>query len=270
MDHRPKKSLGQNFLIDPNLQRKIVESLSLRPEDEVLEIGPGRGALTAHLIGRCRSLTLVELDRDLAEGLESEYGSRPGVRVITGNILDHHPGSLTSTVSDLKVVGNIPYNITSPILFFLLSPPRPQEILLMVQKEVGDRILAVPGTSAFGALTVGVQCVARVERVLKVPPTAFRPRPAVESVVLRITPLRPCPLEPGEEEAVRNLTRLAFQQRRKQFQTILRSRSGLALSQEGVMEVETATGFDLRRRPETFSPSEFVKISRVLTELGYR
>ena len=268
MDHRPKKSLGQNFLIDPNLQRKIVDSLGLGDEDDVLEIGPGRGALTAHLAGRCRSLTLVELDRTLARQLEEEYGSVPGVRVIQGDILEHHPASICTAVSDLKVIGNIPYNITSPILFFLLRPPRPREILLMVQKEVGDRILASPGTSTYGALSVGVQNVARVERVLRVPPTAFRPKPAVESVVLRIVPLRPSPLDPGEEESVRSVTRLAFQQRRKQFQTILRKHSELALAPKQVAELETRTGFDLRRRPETFSPTEFVLISRLLRELG--
>ncbi len=266
--HRPKKSLGQNFLVDPNLQRKIVEALSVRPEDEILEIGPGRGALTSHIVGRCRSLILVELDRELADALEKEFGARPEVRIIQGDILQHRPESLAARVAGLKVVGNIPYNLTSPILFFLLTPPRPLEILLMVQREVGDRILASPGTSAYGALSVGVQTVARAERILRVPPTAFRPKPAVESVVLRISPVRPPPLEPSEEEAVRTLTRVAFQQRRKQFQRILRNRPDSALSKEQIQELEEATGFDLRKRPETFSPSEFVLLARALETLG--
>lgn len=268
MRHRAKKFLGQNFLIDPNLQRKIVEALSLRSDDEVLEIGPGRGALTEHLVGRCRSLIMVELDRELASDLEARYGSWDGVRIIQGDVLEHHPGSLTSRVDELKVVGNIPYNITSPILFFLLRPPRPREILVMVQREVGDRILANPGTSAYGALTVGVQSVSRVERVLRVPATAFRPKPAVDSVVLRITPIRPAPLDPPAEEALRSLTRLAFQQRRKQFQTILRNHPETALSVEQIGKVEEVTGFDLRRRPETFSSSDFSLISGLLRELG--
>jgi len=197
-----------------------------------------------------------------------EDGARPEVRIIQGDILQHPPASLTVGVAGLKVVGNIPYNLTSPILFFLLTPPRPLEILLMVQKEVGDRILASPGTSAYGALSVGVQTVARVERILRVPPTAFRPMPAVESVVLRISPVRPPPLEPSEEEAVRTLTRAAFQQRRKQFQRILRNRPDSALSMKQIKELEEATGFDLRRRPETFSPSEFVLLARALDTLG--
>lgn len=266
--HRPKKSLGQNFLVDGNLQRKIVEAFGPAPADEVLEIGPGKGALTQHLVGRCRSLILVELDRDLAEGLEERYGGREGVEVISGDILEHHSADLTSRVHELKVLGNIPYNITTPILFHLLTVPRPREILIMVQKEVGERILADPGTSSFGALSVGVRTVARAERVLKVPATAFRPVPAVDSVVIRVTPLHPEPLTEQEEAAVRSLTRLAFQQRRKQFQSILRNQPTLQLSHEQVKALEKATGFDLRQRPETFSPQDFIALSMALQDLS--
>ncbi len=266
--HRPKRWLGQTFLVDGNLQRKIVESLNLEPGDRVLEIGPGRGALTRHLAGRCKALFLVELDRDLARDLEEEFGGLPGVRVINEDILRLHPGQLTDRVGDLKVVGNIPYNITTPILFHLLGRPRPLEIVLMVQKEVGERIMASPGTPEFGALTVGVGSVAQVERVLEVPASAFRPVPKVDSVVLRIRPTRPEPLSPEEEEALRSLTRLAFQKRRKQFQAILRGHPDTALSHEQVRELEVITGFDLRRRPETFSPEDFVLLSRELGKLA--
>jgi 16S rRNA (adenine1518-N6/adenine1519-N6)-dimethyltransferase len=265
--HRPKKSLGQNFLIDGNLQRKIVEALGLGPDDEVLEIGPGKGALTRHMVGRCRRLILVELDSALADALEAEYGEDPSVRVVKGDILDTHPGRLSSTVAELKVVGNIPYNITTPILFHILTPPRPREILLMVQKEVGERILALPGTSAFGALTVGVQAVAEAAKVLRVPASAFRPVPAVESVVVRIRPHRPPRLSPAEEEDLRALTRAAFQKRRKQFQSILRTRPGNPLSHDQIEVLEAQTGFDLKRRPETFSPSDLVVLSRTLRSL---
>ncbi len=267
MHQRPKKSLGQNFLIDGNLQRKIAEALHLAPDDEVLEIGPGRGALTRHLAGACRSLILVELDRELARALEIEYGDSPEVRVVNQNILQCPLSSLCETPSDLKVIGNIPYNITSPIIFHLLSRPRPREIVLMVQKEVGERVLADPGSSAFGALTVGIRSVAAVARVAKVPASAFRPRPAVDSVVLRIVPQRPEPLRPEEEEALRDLTRVAFQQRRKQFQTILRGEPAGGFSRDQLASLEETTGFDLRRRPETFSPEEFITLSRALRRL---
>jgi 16S rRNA (adenine1518-N6/adenine1519-N6)-dimethyltransferase len=267
LHHRPKRSLGQHFLVDGNLQRKIVGALALQPEDQVLEIGPGTGALTRHLAGRCESLFLVELDGDLARGLEAEYGGHPGVRVFHEDILRLHPGQLTDRVGDLKVVGNIPYNITTPILFHLLARPRPREIVLMVQTEVGERVLASPGTPQFGALTVGIRSVAGVERVLKLPASAFRPVPAVDSVVLRIRPVRPEPLSPGEEDSLRRLTRLAFQQRRKQLQAILRNHPETRLSHEQVREVEDITGFDLRRRPETFSPEDFILLSQALEGL---
>lgn len=268
MHHRPKKSLGQNFLVDGNLQRKIVEALDSKAGDEVLEIGPGLGALTQHLVGRCQSLILVELDRDLADALNGRFGGIQGVRIINGNILELHPEALTHRVADLKVVGNIPYNITTPILFHLLTRPRPKEVLLMVQKEVGERILAAPGTSAFGALSVGVRSVANVERVLRVPASAFRPVPAVDSVVIRVRPRRPEPLTPDEEISLRSLTRMAFQQRRKQFQSILRNWPEVKLSHKQICALESTTGFDLRQRPETFSPEEFIFLSRALQALS--
>lgn len=267
MQHKPKKSLGQNFLVDGNLQRKIVEALHLEGSDEVLEIGPGKGALTRHLAGRCRRLFLVELDHDLARGLTADFGGIPGTRVLNQDILSLSPADLTPLVQELKVVGNIPYNITTPILFHLLQRPRPREILLMVQKEVGERILADPGTSAFGALSVGVRSIATAERVLKVPATAFRPVPAVDSVVILVRPVRPEPLTSHEEQALRNLTRIAFQQRRKQFQTILRKHPDLALLPEQVQQLARVTGFDLRRRPETFSPLDFIRLSQALKDL---
>jgi 16S rRNA (adenine1518-N6/adenine1519-N6)-dimethyltransferase len=244
-----------------------VEALRLEAGDEVLEIGPGKGALTQHLVGRCRSLLLVELDSVLAGALEERYAGVQGVRVINGDILALPPEGLTPRIADLKVVGNIPYNITTPILFHLLARPRPKEILLMVQKEVGERILASAGTAAFGALSVGVRTVATVERVLKVPASAFRPVPAVDSVVIRVSPLRPEPLTPDEEDSLRSLTRMAFQQRRKQFQAILRSHPSERLSHEQISTLERTTGFDLRQRPETFSPEEFILLSRALRTL---
>lgn len=263
--HRPRKSLGQNFLVDGNLQRKIVEAVSPAPTDQILEVGPGRGALSRHLAGRVRELILVELDRDLASALSEEFGSVRGVRVIQGDILQVGLEEVSSRVEQLKVVGNIPYNITTPILFHLLRRPRPMEILLMVQREVADRILAFPGSSEFGALSVGVRSVAEVERVLRVPASAFRPVPAVDSQVIRIRPLRPEPLTPEEESALRTLTRSAFQWRRKQFQTILRGHPELACSREEVTRLETETGLDLRQRPETLDPEEFIRLSRALT-----
>lgn len=257
---RAKKSLGQNFLIDPNLQRKIVDSIHPGPEDEVLEIGPGPGALTQHLAPRVRRLVLVELDDELARRLREEFAETPHVRVVHADILSVDLDDVSEDPGRLKVIGNIPYNITTPILFSLLERrPRPSEIVLMVQREVADRILAPPGSRTYGALAVGVQSLARVERVVNVGRKAFRPAPDVESAVVRISPFSPPPLAVDTELALRNLTRAAFGQRRKQFQRILRDAYGL--SPDGIDALEERTGFDLRRRPETFSPEDFIRLA---------
>ena len=261
---RPKRSLGQNFLVDPNLQRAIVRALDVQAGDEVLEIGPGTGALTRHLVGLPRRLVLVELDRELAGRLAEELDGRPEVTVVQGDILDADLAGLTQDISALKVIGNIPYNRTSPIVFRLLERPRPAEIVIMVQKEVGERMLAAPGSRTYGALSVGVRMVARVARVLRVRRTAFRPVPRVDSVVVRIRPFHPPRISAAREKSVRVLTRAAFQRRRKQFQRILRDDPAYLLSRRAVAEVEARSGLDLTRRPETFAPADFVRLAQVV------
>ena len=261
---RPKRSLGQNFLVDGNLQRAIVDALDVGPTDEVLEIGPGTGALTRHLVGRPRRLVLVELDDHLAAELADELGGRVDIDVIHQDILTADLADLVDDVSSLKVVGNIPYNRTSDIVFRLLERPRPAQILLMVQKEVGERMAASPGSKTYGALSVGVQAVARVERVLRVPRSAFRPVPRVDSVVVRIQPVRPPPLDPEEEVRLRTLTRAAFQRRRKQFQRILRDHPSYRLESRVVRDIEERGHLDLTARPETLSPEDFIRIAGLL------
>jgi 16S rRNA (adenine1518-N6/adenine1519-N6)-dimethyltransferase len=261
---RAKKSLGQNFLVDRNLQKKIVDALGAGAEDEVLEIGPGRGALTAHLAGRVERLVLVELDDALAASLSETYRDRSDVEVVHADVMDVRLSELVSDPGRLKIVGNIPYNITTPIVFHLLERPRPGVILLMVQREVAERILAPPGTSAYGALSVGVRSVASVERVLNVPRGAFRPVPGVDSAVVRITPLHPLPLDEDEERRLRTLTRAAFQWRRKQLQKILRDHPDLALPEDRLPAVEQGLGVELTARPETLSPQDFVRLSRLV------
>ena len=260
---RAKRSLGQNFLIDPNARRRIVDALDPSPGDEVMEIGPGQGALTRHLAERAGRLTLVELDDELARRLAEEFAGNDRVRIIHRDVLQVPLEEVTSDPARLKVIGNIPYNITTPILFGLLERrPRPREIVLMVQKEVADRILADAGNKTYGALAVGVRAVADVERVMNVGRKSFRPIPDVESSVIRIVPHDPPRVSPEDERALRRLTRAAFGQRRKQFQRILRDAYGLS-----VQEVESLgreVGMDLQSRPESFPPARFVALAHAL------
>jgi 16S rRNA (adenine1518-N6/adenine1519-N6)-dimethyltransferase len=266
---RAKKSLGQNFLVDPNLQRRIATALEATPADEVLEIGPGRGELTRHLVDAVGRLVLIELDDRLAADLAETYRGLDHVVVAHGDFLELDHRALVADPTKLLVVGNIPYNITSPIVFELLERPRPARAVLMVQREVADRILATPGSSAYGALAVGVQSVARVERVLNVPRGAFRPVPRVDSTVIRMVPFRPPPLEPEEERRLRALTRVLFQWRRKQLQGILRRHPETGLSREVVEDVGHVGGWDLSRRPETFTPTDLARMAGILADHGW-
>ena len=260
-----KKSLGQNFLVDTRLQQKIVEALDCSTSDTVLEIGSGRGALTRHLVGRAGHLVLVELDDRLAEGLRDEWGSRPDVDVLHRDFLELDLATAVPDPTELLVLGNIPYNITAPIIFKLLERPRPRGIILMVQREVADRLTAEPGTGEYGALTVGVRCVASVEKVFSVPRGAFRPVPGVDSTVVRITPTAPPSLSADEERSLRTLTRAAFAWRRKQMQKILRDHEALRLSRDRLDDLIRETAWDLTRRPETLSPEDFVRLSGFIT-----
>jgi 16S rRNA (adenine1518-N6/adenine1519-N6)-dimethyltransferase len=260
---RAKKSLGQNFLIDPNIQRLIVDALEPSMDDEVMEIGPGQGALTRHLAGRVGRLVLVELDDTLAARLAEEYAGTPSVEIIHRDVMQVPLEEVSADPARLKVIGNIPYNITTPILFSLLERrPRPRDIVLMVQKEVAERIVAPPGSKTYGALAVGVRAVADVERVLNVGRQAFRPMPDVESAVIRVRPHDPPRIAAEDEGALRTLTRFAFGQRRKQFQRILRDAYGLTAEQ--VEAVGREVGMDLQARPESFPPERFIDLARAL------
>jgi len=266
--HRAKRSLGQNFLVDPNIQRKIVDALRPSLDDEVMEIGPGQMALTQHLAGRVGRLVLVELDNALAARLQERFAGDATVQIVHEDVLQVPLERISADPSRLKVIGNIPYNITTPIIFGLLERrSRPAEIVVMIQREVADRILAPPGGKTYGALAVGVRAVAKVERVLNVSREAFRPAPDVMSTVIRIVPLNPPPLTEDDEAALRVLTRAAFGQRRKQFQRILRDAYGL--SPEQVQKLEGETGMDLTARPESFAPERFIDLARALRSAGH-
>jgi len=263
---RAKKSLGQNFLVDANYQRKIIDALELQPADRIIEIGPGTGALTRHIIGHVAGFTAIELDDQLAARLQHEYGARADFTLIHQDVMEVDFGD----VANCKIVGNIPYNITSPLIFRLLERSvRPAMLVLMVQKEVADRIVAVPGTKDYGALTIGIQSVARAERLFVVPKGAFRPVPAIDSAVVRIVPQRPPVLNDADETDLRALTRAAFSWRRKQLQNILRNADGYGLSPEQVAGIEARTHIPMMHRPEQVGPDKFIELAHALRELGY-
>lgn len=266
---RPRRSLGQNFLVDGNIQRAIVDALDPGAADDVLEIGPGRGALTRHLAGRVRRLTVIEKDRFLAAQLERELADTPGFSMITADALRVSP-TVAGDPDRLRIVGNIPYNITTPLLFHLLDRAhRPALLIVMVQSEVAERILAAPGTSEYGALSVGIRTIAGVERIMRVGRNAFRPRPQVDSAVLRITPLRPFPLTETEEDDLRSLTRAAFAWRRKQLGRTLRAAPGYLLDDAAVGDVVAAAGATPQDRAETLDPAAFITMARALRARGF-
>ncbi|MGH7658847.1 MAG: 16S rRNA (adenine(1518)-N(6)/adenine(1519)-N(6))-dimethyltransferase RsmA, partial [Gemmatimonadales bacterium] len=217
-----KKSLGQHFLSDPRILSRIADALGDVADATVLEIGPGRGTLTTFLVERAGRVIAIEKDRDLLPALRRGF---PAVAVAEGDAvnLDWH-----ALVGDGRwcVAGNIPYNITSPLLEKALTPPRPERIVFLVQKEVADRLVADPGGGDYGAFSVGVQAAATVELLFGVPSGAFRPPPKVESAVVRLTP-RDNPLIPDTD--VRSFRRFVvglFSFRRKMLRRGLRGLAG--------------------------------------------
>lgn len=259
---RPKRALAQNFLVDPNIQRKIVRALEPRPGDVVLEVGPGHGELSQYLVGRCRRLVLIEKDRDLARGLRDRWGDRADVRVVEGDALRLGLSEFVRDATAVRVVSNVPYNITSPLVFALLElEPAAIRLVLMVQKEVAERIVASPGSKAYGALSVGVRAMADASLAFRVGRQAFRPVPAVDSAVVRLEP-RPDAAD-VDRKALRTLTRACFNRRRKQLQKTLRTASELKFAGDAEAVLAQLL-IDPAARPETLDPPTFVRLAAAL------
>lgn len=248
--------LGQHFLSDPRILSRIADAANLTPRDTVLEIGPGKGTLTKILAERAGSVTAIEKDQRLAAPLQVRYAGS-NVRIVCGDALEVAWPSVSA------VCGNIPYQITTPLIERALTPPRPRIIVFLVQREVADRLAAPPGSKTYGALSVGVQLVATVERLFTVRAGAFRPPPRVESAVVRITPLaEPLVTGESEERQVRDLIRAAFQRRRQQLQRTLRE--AFDLQPSTVAGLLAAAGLGPADRAEELSPRQFVMLARVL------
>jgi 16S rRNA (adenine1518-N6/adenine1519-N6)-dimethyltransferase len=262
--HRAKKSLSQNFMVDPNLQRKVVEALQPQAGDRVVEIGSGTGALTRHLVDRVDHLTLVELDDELAAQLRDEFGERDDVEVVHADALDISIAQLADG-NAFKVIGNIPYAITTPLIFHILEERhRPMLMVLTVQKEVAQRLVARPGVKDYSALTVGVQAVAEVESLFTISRHAFRPRPDVDSAVVRIEPISPPPLSVAEEQSFRRLTRAAFSRRRKQLQKVIRQAPEYELSAAELEALLSSLAIDPATRPDALPVADYVRLAGAL------
>jgi 16S rRNA (adenine1518-N6/adenine1519-N6)-dimethyltransferase len=254
-----RKSLGQHFLSDPRILGRIADALELTGTETVVEIGPGRGALTAQLATRAGALVAVEVDRRLAELLRQRYADDPRVRVVEADVLSVRLADVAGT-EDFVLVGNVPYYITTPIVFQALEPPRPRRSVFLVQKEVADRMAAPPGSKTYGALSVNVQAVARVQSLFRVPPGAFQPPPKVDSAVVRLVPRADPDVSPEEESSFRTLVQQAFAMRRKQMRRVIRSL--FSLDADAAEALLATAGVDPEVRPETLSAADFARVLR--------
>lgn len=251
--HQPRKRFGQNFLADPHYVQRIVDAVDPQPGDNVVEIGPGRAALTGGLIARAGNITAVEIDRDLAARLRDTF--------IPTQLTLHEADALAfdfGTLGDrLRVVGNLPYNISSPLLFHLAArDAQLRDLHVMLQKEVVARMTAAPGTADYGRLTVMLQAKFRIARLFVVPPGAFRPAPKVESAVARLIPLHDDKPRIGDEATFARVVAAAFMQRRKTLRN--------ALATVCVPEQIAAAGIDPAARGETLAVDDFVRLANLV------
>lgn len=257
---RPRKALGQNFLQDERFVERVVGAIDLQSDEDVLEIGAGTGVLTGRLAQQARSVVAIELDDNLHSLLEMRFKREPGVRILHADALDVDPCPLFE--STYKLVGNIPYYVTGPIVrHFLEARCRPDVLVFMVQREVAERMVAGPG--ALSLLGVSVQYYARVEIMTRVPAGAFFPRPKVDSAIVRLVPF-PQVYDPNEVESFFTVARAGFGTRRKQLLNALSH--GLGTGRDTATELLDRAGIDPTRRAETLTLPEWKHLARVFAD----
>ncbi len=254
MKHIPKKRFGQNFLTDDNVLHEIIRAIAPAPHDLMVEIGPGQGAMTRLLLDSLAQLQVVELDRDLVALLQKKFS--PDKLVIhSGDALQFDFGALRTDERRLRIVGNLPYNISSPLLFHLAQyAPQVIDQHFMLQKEVVERMVAAPGSRDYGRLSVMLQWRYQMELLFIVPPAAFDPPPKVDSAIVRMVPIAH-PLECGQRQLEQVVTK-AFSQRRKVIRNCV---AGLFTETQLV-----DAGIDPQSRPETVPLQQFVHLARML------
>jgi len=265
------KSLGQNFLIDGNTVRAIADAANLGPDDVVVEIGPGIGALTQELAERAGRVIAIELDRGLLPVLEDNLGAYSNVRIVSGDALELDFNDLVGEsgggAAEYKIVGNLPYYITTPLIMHVLERGfNFTFFVLMIQKEVARRIVAAPGTKDYGILSLAVQYYTVPELALKVPQTVFMPRPEVDSAVLKLERRKSPAVNVANEQLFFKVIRAAFGQRRKTLLNAL-ANARLGVSKEELQAMLGATGLNPGRRGETLSMEEYGALADALLKI---
>lgn len=251
--HTPRKRFGQNFLRDATVVRSILQAVDPRGGQHIVEIGPGEGVLTEHLIDRCGNLDLVEIDRDLAGLLARRFQGRPGFRLHQADALRFDFAALASGCRQLRVVGNLPYNISTPLLFHLFENGHAiADMHFMLQKEVVERLCAPVGSSNYGRLSVMASYHCRSEALFDVAPESFFPRPQVMSTVVRLIPHEAPPVA-VDLSALSRVVTIAFTQRRKTLRNALRS----CIDEKGL----DALGIDPGQRPQNLGLTDFARIA---------
>ena len=263
-----QKKFGQNFLIDTHVLEKIIEESGITKDDFVLEIGPGIGTMTQYLCENAREVAAVEIDKNLIPILAEKNRAYDNVEVINDDILKVDINKLAEEKNGgkpIKVVANLPYYITTPIIMGLFESHVPVEsITVMVQKEVADRMQVGPGTKDYGALSLAVQYYAKPYIVANVPPNCFMPRPKVGSAVIRLTRHAETPVQVDDEKLLFQIIRASFNQRRKTLANGLKNYEGLSFEKETIEAAIAECGFSPSVRGEALSLEEFAKLANVL------
>ena len=259
--HRARKRFGQNFLQDEHIISRIVDAIKPDEGQVLIEIGPGLGAITAPLLARSGKLTVVEIDRDLASGLRARYSTHEGFTLIESDVLKVDFSTLCQGQRCLRILGNLPYNISTPLLFHLLQyRDLISDMVFMLQLEVVERLAAGPGNPDYGRLSIMMQYHCRVEKLFRVPPHAFNPQPKVESAIVRLTPWATLPCPVNNYALFEQLVRQAFSQRRKTIRNTLKHwLDNTALDKLPV---------DLSLRPENLSLADYARIADILDQHG--
>ncbi len=254
--HQAKKRFGQNFLNDIDIIERIVRTIAPLADDNLVEIGPGQGAITAPLLSLCPSLNVIEIDKHLIPILLAQFAKYDGFKIHQEDALKFDFSTL-ATERPLRIVGNLPYNISTPIIFRLLSfQNKIADMHFMLQKEVVERLASTAGEKNYGRLSVMVQYYCQVENLFGVPPESFTPQPKVDSAIVRLTPFKTLPFVAEDTTVFSKLVNVAFQQRRKTLRNSLKQ----LLSKEQIDSLPVDTSL----RPENITLEEYVNISNLI------